>query len=83
MIRGSLVMVTVTTAIVVLKVFDIVNVTTGGNFQSDVIANQMISQMFQFRSFGQAAVLAVILFIAVLPLLIFNVRNIRRQEAGR
>jgi len=82
MIKGSLTMVTVTTAIVVLKVFDIVNVTTGGNFGTDVIANQMIRQLFQFRNFGQAAVLAVILFIAVLPLLIYNVRTMRRQGVG-
>jgi len=82
MIKGSLVMVSVTTAIVVLKVFDIVNVTTGGNFDTDVVANQMIRQMFQFRNFGEAAVLAVILFIAVLPLLIYNVRQMRRQGLG-
>jgi alpha-glucoside transport system permease protein len=78
-IMGSLITVSVTTAIVVLKVFDIVYVMTGGNFDTDVVANQMYQQMFQFRNFGQAAVLAVILFIAVLPLLLINLRNIRRQ----
>ena len=52
---------------------------TGGNFDTDVVANQMYRQMFQFRNYGQASVLAVILFVAVLPLLIINVRNIRRQ----
>jgi alpha-glucoside transport system permease protein len=78
-IKGSLVMVTVTTAIVVLKVFDIVFVMTGGNFDTDVVANQMYRQMFMFRNYGQASVLAVILFVAVLPMLIINVRNIRRQ----
>ncbi len=48
MIKGSLATVTITTAIVVLKVFDIVYVMTGGRFDTDVIANQMFLQAFQF-----------------------------------
>ncbi len=79
MIRGSLVMVTITTAIVVLKVFDIVYVMTGGRFNTDVVANQMFVQTFQFFDAGRAAVLAVILFLAVLPMALLNVRNIRKQ----
>lgn len=79
MIRGSLVMVTITTAIVVLKVFDIVYVMTGGRFNTDVVANQMYVQAFQFFDTGRASVLAVVLFLAVLPLALVNVRSIRRQ----
>ena len=79
MIRGSLVMVTITTAIVVLKVFDIVYVMTGGRFNTDVVANQMYVQAFQFFDTGRASVLAVILFLAVLPMALINVRNIRKQ----
>jgi alpha-glucoside transport system permease protein len=79
MIRGSLVTVTITTAIVVLKVFDIVYTLTGGRFDTDVIANQMFLQKFQFFNDGRSAVLAVILFVAVLPLMILNVRQMRHQ----
>ena len=79
MIRGSLIMVTITTAVVVLKVFDIVFVMTGGRFDTDLIANQMFVQSFQLFSWGRGAALAVILLIAVLPLALLNVRNIRRQ----
>jgi alpha-glucoside transport system permease protein len=79
MIRGSLITVTITTAIVVLKVFDIVYTLTGGNFDTDVIANQMFLQKFQYFNDGRAAVLAVILFLAVLPLMVLNVRQMRRQ----
>lgn len=79
MIRGSLVTVTITTAIVVLKIFDIVYVMTGGRFNTDVIAHQMIFQAFQFFNVGRASALAVILFIAVLPLMLINIRNIRRE----
>ena len=62
-----------------LKVFDIVYVMTGGRFDTDVVANQMFLQMFQYFNDGRAAVLAVILFVAVLPLMLINVRNMRRQ----
>jgi alpha-glucoside transport system permease protein len=79
MIRGSLVMVTITTAIVVLKVFDIVFVMTGGRFNTDVVANSMYIQAFQFFDVGRASVLAVILFLAVLPMALINVRNVRKQ----
>ena len=79
MIKGSLIMVTITTAIVVLKVFDIVFVMTGGRFNSDMVANQMFVQAFQFFDVGRASVLAVVLFLAVLPLALLNIRNIRSQ----
>ncbi len=79
MIRGSLIMVTITTSIVVLKVFDIVYVMTGGRFDTDVVANQMYIQAFQYFDTGRASVLAVVLFLAVLPLALINVRQIRKQ----
>ena len=79
MIKGSLIMVSITTAIVVLKVFDIVFVMTGGRFNTDVVANQMYLQAFQFFNEGRGAVLATVLFLAVLPMALLNVRNIRRQ----
>lgn len=82
MIRGSIITVATTIAIVVLKVFDIVFVTTGGRFESDVVANLMFTEFFRFRNFGVASALAVILFIAVVPLMIVNVRNLRRQGIG-
>lgn len=79
MITGSLATVTITTAIVVLKVFDIVYTMTGGRFDTDVIANQMFLQKFQYFNDGRSAVLAVILFVAVLPLMLLNIRQMRRQ----
>ena len=82
MIRGSIITVATTIAIAVLKVFDIVFVTTGGRFESDVIANLMFTEFFRFRNFGHASALAVILFLAVVPLMVINVRNLRRQGIG-
>ena len=82
-IRGSIITVTTTIAIVTLKIFDIVYVTTGGRFHDDVVANRMFHEMFQFFDDGAAASLATLLFIAVLPVMYLNLRNFRRQQVER
>ena len=81
-IRGSIITVFTTIAIAVLKVFDIVFVLTGGNLETEVVAVRMYDAMFRFRNFGQATAMAVILFIAVVPIMIVNVRNLRKQGIG-
>lgn len=81
-IWGSILTVFTTIAIAVLKVFDIIFVTTGGNFDTSVVAVRMYQEMFRFRNFGQATTMAVILLIAVLPLMAINIRNLRRQGIG-
>ncbi len=82
MIKGSIITVATTIAIAVLKVFDIVFVTTGGRFDTEVVANRMFTEFFRFRNFGHAAALAVVLFIAVVPIMVINVRSLRRQGIG-
>jgi alpha-glucoside transport system permease protein len=82
MIKGSLITVATTIAIAVLKIFDIVYVMTGGRFDTDVVANRMFLEMFQFGNYGRASALAVVLFIAVVPLMLVNLRNLRRQGLG-
>jgi alpha-glucoside transport system permease protein len=81
-IRGSIITVFTTVAIAVLKVFDIVFVMTGGNFDTSVVAVRMYDEMFRFRNFGQATTMAVILFVAVVPIMVVNVRNLRKQGIG-
>jgi alpha-glucoside transport system permease protein len=81
MIRGSIITVSTTIAIVTLKIFDIVYVTTGGRFNDDVVANRMFHDMFQFFDDGAGAALATLLFVAVLPVMYINLRNFRRQQA--
>jgi alpha-glucoside transport system permease protein len=83
LIRGSIITVITTIAIVTLKVFDIVYVTTGGRFGDDVVANRMFHEMFQFFSDGRAAAMATLLFIGVLPVMYLNLRNFRRQQVER
>jgi alpha-glucoside transport system permease protein len=81
LIRGSIVTVTTTIAIATLKIFDIVFSVSGGLNHDNVVAVRMFQEMFQFFNDGRAAALATILFIAVLPVMILNLRNFRRQAA--
>lgn len=80
MIRGSIITVATTIAIAVLKIFDIVYVTTGGRFNDDVVAVRMFHEMFQFFNDGRGAALASLLFLAVVPIMWVNLRNFRRQQ---
>jgi len=80
MIRGSIITVSTTIAIVTIKIFDIVYVTTGGRFNDDVVANRMFHEIFQFFDDGRGAALATLLFVAVLPVMFINLRNFRRQQ---
>lgn len=81
-IRGSILTVYTAIAIAVLKVFDIIFVTTGGNLDTSVVAVRMYQEMFRFRNFGQATTMAVILLVAVVPIMVVNIRNLRRQGIG-
>jgi alpha-glucoside transport system permease protein len=80
-IRATLLTITTTILIMVLKVFDIVFVMTSGQFGTQVIANSMFNQMFTFRQFGRASALAVILLIGVIPVMIYNVRSFREARS--
>ena len=81
-IKGSIITVATTIAIVVLKIFDIIYVMTGGRNGTDVIANRMFVEFYEFFNDGRAAALATVLFIAVLPVMFVNVRNLRKQGIG-
>jgi alpha-glucoside transport system permease protein len=83
LIRGSIITVATTIAIVTIKIFDIVYVLTGGRFQDDVVAVRMFHEMFQFFDDGVGAALASLLFLAVLPVMYVNLRNLREQGVGR
>jgi alpha-glucoside transport system permease protein len=83
MIRNTLVVVTTTITIASLKVFDIVFTVTGGNFKTDVLADLVFNDLFVTNITGQGSALAVILFLCVLPLVGYNVVQIRRERATR
>jgi ABC-type sugar transport system permease subunit len=73
--------VVVTTLIVlVMKVFDIVKVVTNGNFGTQVLANDMFFQAFSAGNTGRGAALAVILFVSVLPVMVYNIRRMQKEN---
>jgi alpha-glucoside transport system permease protein len=83
MIRSTIVVVATTVIILVLKVFDIVFVMTAGNQGTEVIASRMIKEMFNFRDYGRGSAIAVILLLAIIPVMVTNIRRFREQEALR
>lgn len=82
-IRSSIVVVVTTIAIAALKIYDIVAVMTGGRANTSVLAFEMVNQQQRFQSYGHAAALAVVLFIFVTPLIVFNIIQIRKQREIR
>ncbi|MEW8978250.1 MAG: sugar ABC transporter permease [Symbiobacterium sp.] len=81
-IRGSVLTVTTTIILVALKIFDIVQSMTGGNYGTQVIANVQYTQMFRLFNYGRAAAVAMVLLAVVLPIMIYNLRDFsKRTEA--
>jgi alpha-glucoside transport system permease protein len=80
-IRPSLIVVLTTISITTLKVFDIVRTATGGQFETSVIAYEFYVQSFRSFNNGLGAALATLLFVLVMPIVIYNVRQLRKVEA--
>jgi alpha-glucoside transport system permease protein len=82
-ISSTVVVVWTTVVITVWKVFDIVWVMTGGGDGTQVVAQTMVGEFFTNFNFGMGAALAVLLFVAVIPILVINIRRFKEQEAIR
>jgi alpha-glucoside transport system permease protein len=80
-IRPSLIVVLTTISIATLKVFDIVRTATGGNFKTSVLAYEFYVQSFRSFNNGLGAALASLIFILVIPIVVYNVRQMRKLEA--
>jgi alpha-glucoside transport system permease protein len=80
-IQTTIVVVTTTMAIIILKIFDVVFVMTDGNFGTEVIANRMFTLIV--TNAGQSTAIAVILIILTIPIMIFNIQRFRKEEAAR
>jgi alpha-glucoside transport system permease protein len=78
----TIAVVSTTMIITALKTFDVVYTMTGGNFNTDVLANLMIKQI-SFGEFGRGSALAVVLLLAIVPIMLFNIRRFQAQEAIR
>jgi alpha-glucoside transport system permease protein len=76
-IMGTIVVVWTTITILVLKVFDIVYTMTGGNFGTEILPSYMMD--FMFRDDGQATAVAFVIMIVVLPVMIWNIAQARKE----
>ncbi len=79
-IRGTIITVTTTVIIFTLKIFDVVWVMTGGQFGTEVIATQFYRQSFIANNSGTGAAIAIVLLIAVIPVMIYNLRQFGERE---
>ncbi len=83
LMKPTVAVVTTTMVVFVLKIFDIVYVMTNGNFSTEVVANRMYKEMFSYFRYGRASAIAVILLLLIIPVMLFNIRRFREQEAIR
>jgi alpha-glucoside transport system permease protein len=83
-IMSTILVVWTTITITVLKVFDIVMAMTGGQWDTSVLANLMYDWMFRGGGdYGRSSTLAMVLMLAVIPVMAFNIRRFRAEEAQR
>jgi alpha-glucoside transport system permease protein len=81
-IKGTLITVITTIVIFSLKLFDIVRVMTGGNNQTNVIANEFYLQKFTYGHDGRASAIAIVLLLAVTPVIVYNLRQFNKERKG-
>lgn len=82
-VRPSLVVVITTVMLATLKAFDIVRTMTGGQFNTSIVANEFYTQSFRQNDQGLGSALAVILFLVVIPVIIYNIRQMKKSEEVR
>jgi alpha-glucoside transport system permease protein len=80
-IRGTLITVSTTILIITLKIWDIVFSMTNGLYGTEVLASQQYKQMFKFLHYGRGSAIAIVLLIAVIPVMWYNLKAFMQQEA--
>jgi len=80
-IMGTIITVTTTIIIFTLKIFDVVWVMTGGQFSTQVIATQFYREYFTAQNAGYGSAIAIVLLVAVIPVMIYNLKQFREGQA--
>lgn len=78
-IMGTIVVVWTTITITVMKVFDIVRAMTGGQQETQVLANYMYDKLFVAVDWGVGSASAMIILLLVSPILVWNVYSARKE----
>jgi len=79
-IFGTVVVVWTTITILVLKIFDIVFAMTNGQWETQVLANFMYDQLFRSGDIGRGSAVAIVIMLAVTPVMIYNIRRARMEN---
>jgi len=80
MVRSTFIVVLATMVVTTLKLFDIVRTSTGGNFGTSVLSYEMYAQVFVRFNTGRGSAMAIIIFLLVVPVVVFNIVNLRRER---
>jgi alpha-glucoside transport system permease protein len=81
-IKGTIITVFVTVTIGTMKIFDVVYTMTNGRFNTNVVGNEFFNQLNRFFNNGAAAAVVVLLMLAVIPIMIYQVRHFKAEEAA-
>jgi alpha-glucoside transport system permease protein len=81
-IKGTIITVFITVTIAVMKIFDIVYVMTNGNFNTNVLGNEFFNQLNTNFNYGTSSAIVVMLMLAVVPIMIYQVRHFKAEEAN-
>ena len=76
----AIAVVTTVSVIAAIRVFDIVYVMTGGNYNTDVVATRMYAEQFSYGNTGLASAIAIVLLLAAIPVLLANRAALRRED---
>jgi len=79
-IMGTIITVSTTIIIFTLKIFDVVIVMTGGQYGTSVIATEFYRQYFTYNNNGVGSAIAIVLLIAVTPVMAYNLRQFAQRE---
>ncbi|MGL5930206.1 MAG: carbohydrate ABC transporter permease, partial [Dermatophilaceae bacterium] len=78
-IRSSVIVVLTTIAIATLKAFDIVQASSGGKLGDSILANEFYNRSFVTQEPGLGAAIAIVIFVLVMPIIVFNVIQMRKD----
>ena len=81
-IRGTVITVFVTILITVMKIFDVIYVMTNGAFNTNVVGLEFFNQLYTNYNYGYASAIVVMLLIAIVPIMIYQIRHFRAEEAA-
>jgi alpha-glucoside transport system permease protein len=79
-IRGTIITVFVTVLITVMKIFDVIYVMTNGSFNTNVVGLEFFNQLYTNYNYGYASAIVVMLLVAIVPIMIYQIRQFKAEE---